>query len=285
MITSAAAIPLAGAQLSTRGRPEGPSAVLSLAVRPAFKDGGGHKRDVSERTPVPVAPPFKEYKATISYVVDPLPDLRILRLALPEPVRFVPGQFAQVILDGQPRPSSFSIASSPANDREIELGFKIIGPNTNLLNRMRKGDTLTLRAPLGRFTFTAEDGDIVCLTGGIGITPFMSMARFIHDKKLPNKCLVIYSAKTRGDLVYFDELERLSREHQAIQVYATLTGQLPDEWEGGTSRIDAEMIREQVPDFLKRTYYVCGPKLFIDAMIEQVRSLGVPDERIKKEVW
>lgn len=232
-------------------------------------------------------PAFFEYEAEVVSVRDPFPDHRVIKFKLlnQETIDFVPGQFVQVIIEGHTKPASFSIASSPANKHEIELAFHTVGEITGIMSKMLVGSQCTLRGPLGRFTFTAEDGDVVALCGGVGITPFISALRFITDLKLPNKYTLFYSAKTKDNLLYYDELCEMKQSHDNIDVICTTTREVPDDWTGETRRCDAAMITAHVPDYQERTYYLCGPKPFLEAMMAILKELGIEDNKIRKEMW
>lgn len=240
--------------------------------------------------PLPISQPkprFVEFSCEVVKVEDPLEDHRIIRFKLLEPkeITFTPGQFVQVIIDGIPKPASFSIASSPNDKNEIELAYHRVGRVTGAMSMMCPGMKCRLRGPLGRFTFSAEDGDVVALAGGVGITPFMSALRLIRDLRLPNKYTLLYSAKNKQGLLYFDELKIMSDSHANIDVVFCVTREIPDGWEGETRRVDEAMIKTHVPNFLDRAYYVCGPKPFIDAMINMLHDMGINDKQIKRELW
>lgn len=240
--------------------------------------------------PLPMSQPkprFAEYKAEVISVEDPVADHRIIRFKLLEPnnIDFVPGQFVQVMIEGIPKPASFSIASSPQDHNEIELAYHKVGRVTGALSMMRPGAQCKLRGPLGRFTFSAEDGDSVALAGGVGITPFICALRFIRDLRLPNKYTLFYSAKTKDGLLYYDELDEISQRHDNLDVVFTTTKEASPDWQGETRRVDAAMITSHVPDYKERTYYICGPKQFIDCMIELLHGIDIPDTQIKRELW
>lgn len=232
-------------------------------------------------------PRFFDYQATVESVSDPLLDHRIIRFKLNSPatIDFVCGQFVQVLIEGIAKPASFSIASSPCDREHVELAFHKVGQVTSVLAKMTPGVKCHLRGPLGRFTFSAEDGDVIALAGGVGITPFISALRFINDKRLPNKYSLFYSAKNKEGLLYYDELHEIVRKNNNADVVCTVTREIPDDWQEETRRVDAAMITAHVPDYKERTYYLCGPKPFIDTMIAIIKELGIPDEKIRRELW
>ncbi len=226
---------------------------------------------------------FSEYDAEVISVEDPFPEHRIIRFKLPEPIDFVPGQFVQVIIEGIPKPASFSIASSPNDKEHIELAFHTVGQVTGVLAKMIPGSHCKLRGPLGRFTYAEEDA--VALAGGIGITPFICALRYLRDNNLPNKYTLLYSGKSKPALLYYDEIEEIAKNHENIDFVPTITREAPEDWSGETRRCDAEMIIAHVPDYKKRTFYLCGPKSYLDAMIAILKELEIPDSQIKRELW
>jgi len=77
----------------------------------------------------------------------------------------------------------------------------------------------------------------------------------------------------------------LSQSHNNLDVVCTVTREIPDEWKGETRRCDAAMITAHVPDYKTRTYYLCGPKPFLDTMIAILKELGIEDSKIRREMW
>jgi glycine betaine catabolism B len=96
--------------------------------------------------------------------------------------------------------------------------------------------------------------------------------------------ILLYSNSLESDIAFKDELEDLQRENPKIKVIETITRPGLD-WKGLTGRINAEMVKKLVPDYLERTFFTCGPQKMVDAMVSLLRELKVPEEQIKQEYF
>ena len=209
-------------------------------------------------------------------------------------VRFRPGQFLEWTL-GHLRPDSrgnrryFTIASSAA-EREVRIGVKFY-PDSSSFKRsllaMSPGEEIVASQLAGDFVLpTDKRAKLVFIAGGIGITPFRSMIRHLldHDEKRP--IAVLYSNRTAPEIVYADVLEE-ARRRLGIETVYTLTDAkgVPPDWQGGTGRVDREMIAKTVPDYSERTFYLSGPRSLVVGFEEVLENIGVPKSRIKTDFF
>jgi ferredoxin-NADP reductase len=112
------------------------------------------------------------------------------------------------------------------------------------------------------------------LAGGVGITPIRALMENLRGK---NKDMVlIYSAKTKDDLAFYEELKNFGQKN-----YFTLSKEQRPGFELG--RIDAEKIKKLAPDFMQREIFVCGPKDMITSVTAELLTLDVPKEQIHSE--
>jgi glycine betaine catabolism B len=146
---------------------------------------------------------------------------------------------------------------------------------------MKGGEWFRLWGPYGDFHFSGEYPKLGFLSGGIGITPLRSMLRYIADRKLPTDVKMLYANKTGADIVYGDELDAMQKADPKIRVMDVLTRQ-PD-WPGLKGHVNGKMIKEQIPDYEERVFYICGPPSMNEAMKKALKELDMPDERIKLE--
>ncbi len=205
-----------------------------------------------------------------------------------EVFNFIPGQFIMLTLyntDGeisQQRP--FSICSSPLNKNRLQLAIKIHGEFTQKVATLKNGDYVGISKPTGFFTFNEKRMEnSVFIAGGIGITPFMSAVRYISEKGLSNKITLLYSNKTKKNIIFLKELESLSKEHKNIEVIFTLTDKIPDRWKYEQGRIDITMIKKYCLSFDEKYFSVCGPSGFIESIITQLEKSGVTKDYIDME--
>jgi len=222
------------------------------------------------------------------------PDIYEFRFSGATRLRFRPGQYLEWTLRHS-RPDSrgdrryFTIASS-ADERQVRLGVKFY-PGASSFKRallaMRPGSEIVASQLAGEFVLPANKREkLVFMAGGIGITPFRSMIKHLldHDEKRP--ITVLYSNKTAPEIVYADVLEK-ARKQLGIRTVYTLTDAncVPPDWQGGTGRVDAEMIAEAVPDYRERTFYLSGPRALVVGFEEVLRNIGIPKSRIKTDFF
>ncbi len=207
----------------------------------------------------------------------------------PDNFNFDPGQYIKMTLDiknPDARGASrfFSIASSPTEKEYLLITTRIMQSSfKKTLQSINPGDIIQMNGPFGGFTMDEKsDKPAVFLTGGIGITPFRSMAFYAHDKNLNIKVTLLASFATSQDLVFFEELKSIAGSN--FKFIPTITHLIKGEtWKGETGRIDDQMIRRYIekPDI--PIYYIAGPQAMVDAMIKLVNSIGVLPGQIKKE--
>jgi len=122
------------------------------------------------------------------------------------------------------------------------------------------------------------------LSGGIGITPLRSMIKYSIDRGLNFDIILLYSNRYENDIAFRDELENLQVENPNIKVIETITKPEPG-WNGVSGRINAEMVKKFIPDFLERVFYTSGPQKMVDTMASLLKELKVPEKQIKQEYF
>jgi len=135
------------------------------------------------------------------------------------PFDVLPGQFLQVEVtpeSGKTARRSYTIASSPTQRAYVELTVKREeqgAVSKYLHDQLTVGDLLKVAGPFGEFTFTGTDAEsIVLIAGGVGITPMMSVLRYLTDIAWPGQIFFLYGARSTEEFVFRDELERLEHE-------------------------------------------------------------------------
>jgi ferredoxin-NADP reductase/DMSO/TMAO reductase YedYZ heme-binding membrane subunit len=241
------------------------------------------------------------------------PAVRTFRLAPADggsvPFAFRAGQFLNLMIDvdGKRVGRSYTIASPPTRDGYLELTIKREddGSVSRFLHDMlMTGQTVTISAPAGRFTFDpkkpqrkasvaggdresakepAEEPGVLLIAGGVGITPVMSILRDLTDRVWPGNIDLVFSVRTPADVIFADELRLLAARHPNLHVHVTLTRDAPADWPGPRGRITADLLRQLVPDFAARPAFVCGPDAMAKAAGDELIAAGVPAERIMLE--
>jgi len=231
----------------------------------------------------------------IGRIFDETPDVKTFRLLNPLggvlPFAHLPGQFLTIAMpsDGKPVRRSYTIASSPAQRdyAEITVKHEKGGLVSEFLHsKAREGDLVDCSGPLGSFIFTGRECRCILLIGGgVGITPLMSVLRFLTDRAWPGDIYLLYGCHSPHDIIFRSELEYLQQRHRNLRVVITVTEPLGTSWAGPTGRITKELIRQSVPDVATRYVHLCGPVAMMETAKQALTELGVPRERIKTEAF
>jgi ferredoxin-NADP reductase len=206
---------------------------------------------------------------------------------LGEEVDFRPGQYFWVELldppyDDEKGPRRhISVVTSPT-----ERG--ILGLCTRLRDSAFKrslvelpvGTEVEVEQPKGDFALPEDtEPHYVFIAGGIGITVFRSMLRYIDDTGEPYRVTLVYSNRDRESTAFLDELEELDARADWFRLVATMT-QDPN-WGGESRRVDAEMLLDVLGgDLGAYTFVVAGPPAMTEGVVETLKGAGVPEERI-----
>ncbi len=193
--------------------------------------------------------------------------------------------FIKLNSSGKEMEKHFTISSSPTEHDYIEVTKKLTGDEfANALAALKVGDKVTINAPFGDFTFKGEYDRIGMLSGGIGITPLRSMIRYCTDKKFKTDIVLLYSNRSENDIAFKNEFEEMRKQNKNLRVINTIT-QPGSDWKGLTGRINKEMVQKEIPDYMERFFYICGPPKMVDAMMGVLKEMNVPDEQIKQEYF
>lgn len=203
-----------------------------------------------------------------------------------KPLSYKPGQFMHLRLLRNGRLSSshpFTISSSPTWET-ISVTPKELGDFTSTIKDTQAGDTAYIDAPYGVFSFLNTDAEeLVFIAGGIGITPFISMLRYLADKKTPKKVTLFWGNKHERNLCFQDELEKLQNEIEGLDVVLVMSAQ--EDWQGEQGRINGDLIKKYIDNPEEKVYFICGPPRMSNAVMEALQGLKVPSENIHRELF
>jgi len=229
----------------------------------------------------------------VERIVQETPNVKTFRLVSPNgsgfPFAYLPGQYLTFSLQigGKPVSRSYTIASTPSRPGYCEVSIK--REEQGLVSRhmhdmVKEGDLLTIAAPGGKFTFTGAEADrVVLLAAGVGITPLMSILRYLTDRKWNGQIDMVYSCKMAKDIIFREELEAIERRYPNLHLTLTLSRAEGTNWTGATGRIDAKLLTSVVPNLANVPVYMCGPAEMLTATGDLLRQLGVAEHNIRKE--
>jgi ferredoxin-NADP reductase len=226
-----------------------------------------------------------EFETNVKDIILRTYNVKSFRFPRPESLDYKPGQFMFVTIKiaEEKVQKHFTISSSPTEKGFIEFTKKLTGHEfSNAIDALKVGDWAKIDAPYGDFTFEGEFKKIGMLSGGIGITPLRSMCRYCTDMILDTKITLLYGNRTEKDIIFREELEKMQRQNKSLKVVFTVS-EVSESWTGYTGRIDAEMIKKEIPDYMERVFYTCGPPAMVKAMENLLKDIKVPKKNIKKE--
>jgi ferredoxin-NADP reductase len=217
------------------------------------------------------------------------PDTYEFVFASDQGMNFRPGQYLEWTLshakpDDRGNRRYFTIASAPSEE-SIRVGVKFGQPTSSFkkkLLEMQLGDTLMAAQLSGDFTLPNDlEKKFVFIAGGIGITPFVSMIRDALETKQKKDITLLYANRNPEDIAYRDVLEHARTELGMNTVYtlSAVNATASHEHER-TGRITAAMIREEVPDFAEREYYISGPNSMVQSFEELLSEIGIPPSHV-----
>lgn len=205
--------------------------------------------------------------------------------------RYKPGQFAtlELPIDGKTVRRSYTLSSSPSRPHAISITVKRVpgGLVSNWLHdNMVPGFQFNLSGPNGEFTcFDAPAEKLLFISGGSGITPVMSMTRWLVDTQSPADIVFINNVRTPADVIFDKELHYLATRLGARLRLGIVPGSVQpgQEWNGPVTFFNEGLLRALAPDFAERMVFVCGPPPYMDAVRKLLESLGFPMARYHQE--
>lgn len=204
---------------------------------------------------------------------------------------FLAGQYIALFIDtGRVRTSRPYTISSPPNQtgyyditiRRVEGGLV----SNYLLDEVKTGDHLESSGPAGNFYHNPlfHDRTMVCIAGGSGITPFVSMIREAVECGLAKTIYLLYGNKNLNDAIFHDELHTISSQFENITYLPVIENPL-EGYEGRSGFITADLVGETIGDLTDKTFYLCGPQGMYDFCLPELERLGIAKRKIRKEVY
>jgi ferredoxin-NADP reductase len=201
-------------------------------------------------------------------------------------VDFRPGQYFWVELLSSPYDDErglrrhISVVTSPTERGVLGLCTRLRDSAfKRTLAELQVGDEVEVEEPKGDFALPEDTSrPYAFLAGGIGITVFRSMLRYIADTERPYRVTLVYSNRDRESTPFLDELRELEETLPDFRLVLTMTQDAG--WDGETRYIDPEMLRDHLGDLGGYTYLVAGPPAMVESVVEKLHEAGVPEEQV-----
>jgi ferredoxin-NADP reductase len=231
-------------------------------------------------------------EATVVSIREETPRVKTIRFVVPDWPGHLAGQHADVRLtaeDGYRAERSYSIASAPeAPGPELTVERLEDGEVSPFLtSELQPGDTIDLRGPIGgHFVWSAAEAQrpLLLVGGGSGVVPLMCMLRHRMFSGKRVATALLYSCRTRDDVIYHRELAEFAQSDAGFVLRITLTGERPSGWAGPVGRIDLGMVRALTETFGGMAdCFVCGREGFVEAASDLLMQAGHPADAIRTE--
>ena len=207
------------------------------------------------------------------------------------PFTFVPGQFLNVAfsIGGARMNRSYSISSSPNRREYVDLTIKREprgAVSRHIVDLLKVGELVEAAGPVGKFTFDGTEAEsIVLISAGVGITPMVSITRYLTERSWPGGIFFIYICRTPDDFIFADEVAALQQRNPKLRVAVTSTKAEGTNWKGPRGRLTKELLTQTVPDLPSRRIHICGPEAMMEATKALLTELGVPPDQVKSELF
>lgn len=209
----------------------------------------------------------QELELKIQEIIPRTYNVKSFRLAVASGIDYQAGQFLCATLKKENSCKRYlSLSSSPTEKGYIEFTKKLTESDfSKALDAAKLGESLLIQYPFGKFTLDDPQAKVAFLSGGIGITPIRSICKYVADKKLGTDIILLYANRTLKDIVFKEDFEAMQLQNPKLKVVHVLSELVPG-MKARFGRINSQMIKEELPDYTQRKFYICGPPGMVEAM-------------------
>ncbi|MCX6779108.1 MAG: ferredoxin reductase family protein [Candidatus Magasanikbacteria bacterium] len=168
----------------------------------------------------------------------------------------------------------FSIASSPLEEN-LQIVIKSLGDYTANLDKLKVGDRALVEGSFGIFTLTKDHSPKqIWIAGGIGITPFLSMAKSLTNE-IKREIELYYCVNEKTEAIFYEELKKIEEKNVGLKIFLFCSKE--------KGRISAAIIKEMSGGVEGKDIFVCGPPMMMKSLKQQFIKLNVPKKHIHSE--
>ncbi len=209
---------------------------------------------------------------------------------------FAAGKYLTVFetIEGMNVTRAYSLSSSPKDSLEgkYELTIKLVDGGLMsrfILDNWKVGTEVEVSAPEGHFDYQPlrDAKKVVCLAGGSGITPFVSMANAIADGDEDFEMTLLYGSRNKDVIIFKDELDAITKKCDKVKVVHVLSDKDADISGDGfeSGFITAELIKKYAPDNEAYSVFICGPQQMYDFLDKELQKLNLEKKFIRHEMF
>ena len=207
-------------------------------------------------------------------------------------INYIAGQHLpfKLTINGKSTNAVYTLSSSPTRPNTLQITVKRVegGKVSNYLHdHFNQGDEITAMPPNGQFnlSFLGEkpnDKKVLLLSAGSGVTPMLSMLRAMTDAAWHTDIEYFHSARSKEDIIAFDEVNALATQQGHCRVHYTLTQSAKPDWQGHQGHLNTHML-SCITDLTQREVFVCGPEGFREQARTLLMDIGLPKAQFHLE--
>ena len=232
-----------------------------------------------------VTHPAKIIKGMVTAIDALTHDIRRVRIKPAKPMAFSPGQYATLqFTPDHIRPYSWA---GLAHDNEMEFLIRQVpgGRVTEyVFSTLKTGDAVRISGPLGTsYLRQKHTGPMLCVGGGTGIAPIMSILRGAMAAGLQNPVHAYFGVRSAQDCFDVDRLRQLAQAHGNMQLHVVVaTGPVAA---GQRSGLVTDAIQKDLPELQDWVGYFCGAPAMVEALSSLAKTLGMPPQKIHADAF
>jgi predicted ferric reductase len=181
----------------------------------------------------------------------------------------------------------FSISSSLSNNQYISFTIKELGDYTSNIGKVEVGSLACIDGPYGKFSYLEypEEKYTVLIAGGVGITPMLSMLRYMNDRDTDRNVILLWGVNTSNDLICKNEIKSIEKQMKNLHIVPVMAKE--NSWQGEKGYINSQLIQKVLSDYrydINTTgFYICGPGPMAEGIVKGLKTIQVKRKNIHFE--
>lgn len=232
--------------------------------------------------------PAADFTARITATADLTHDIKRVTLSLDRPLRFDAGQYVQLSTPAIFGARAYSLAMAPAADgnQTIELFIRRVpeGEFTELLFAGHLAELpIRVHGPAGNFWLRDSRAPMICIAGGSGLAPLVSMLQDAASRQVGRNCVLLFGARTQADLYARDAIDAIAAQWNGAFSFVPVLSDAGDDgsWPGARGLVTEQIAAAGAALIAADTEaYLCGPPPMIDTALPVLTGLGIAHEHI-----
>ncbi len=233
---------------------------------------------------------IKEYACRCTDILDLTHDIKMFSFECVEPqaIDFIPGRYVQLLAPAYAKGleevyRAYSVASDRQNKNMIELIIRLVPGGictTYCFDYLKVGDDVLLNGPYGDFCLSDSDAPIVFIAGGTGIAPIRSILHYMAETNCQRKATFYFGANKVKELFLLDEMKQFEKQLPNFKFVPVVASPDEDEkWDGQLGLV-TQAVQQNLKNASEHEAYLCGSPGMIDASIEVLKKMGIPEDNI-----